>query len=362
MKNVTKIVMMAFCAALALSSCRKDRHNPAGTQLGPLEFAAVSQNSMVKADGDLLSDYYDDFGVWGVARHDELEHPYILWTSDALELVNQVAGTNNYVPVNDAYWLYGYEYEFIAIAPYEAVASASVADDILTVTVDLSDKYEAAEDVAQYDAVKDLYKYENAVYGFDVMSAVAETDAIGTQKPVSQSLTFWHLMSKITITIKFRDDIADAEGKYPELDGDVTKVVITGLDSQGQYLISQSTDNPNVPSVTTLSSESAEEPAQETITYDNLSDEDVRFNMLPQNVSDMKMSLDFTITKNGSPASTAGYMLDLSSLSVQDYLANQSYNWKITITPQYIYFADGENEPTVQKWVAGAQIPSVDIK
>lgn len=370
MKNVTKIVIMALCAALTLSSCKKNRYTPEEEDhLVPLGFTAVSQATMVKSeDGevDYLSNYHSDFGVWGIARHENLQHPYILWPDTVLQEVDQVDGTNDYIPGEPAYWLSGYQYKFIAIAPFENSGVTDVDvnsdDEVLTVTLDLSGKYESAESYPQFDEQKNLYKYENAAYGFDVMTSVAQTGIIGTPKPASQPLTFWHLMSKICVMVGFRDDVADSEGNYPVLDGAVTKVVISGVDSKGRYGISPSTADPNVPSVTTLGLASGEEPAEVDITYEKLSDENVRFNMLPQNVKDMEMYLDFTVTKNGKPVPATNYMIPLSLLSKQDYLANESTNWTITITPQFIYIASGENEPTVQKWVDGAEITPEDIK
>jgi hypothetical protein len=84
--------------------------------------------------------------------------------------------------------------------------------------------------------------------------------------------------------------------------------------------------------------------------------------MLPQNVDGMKMYLDFTVIKNDNPTGAKNYMLDLGRLTITDYLANGSYNWKLTITPQFVYFS--ATQPTVEKW-DDANIttpPQIDIK
>ena len=372
MKKVTKIVMMALCAALALSSCKKNRYTPEEEdKFVPFGFTAVSQTAMVKSgDVDLLSNYYSDFGVWGIARNEDLVQPYILWSRNALEKVNQAEDTNDYIPEGAAYWVSGYQYNFIAIAPYESAFTVEQvnSDDVMAVTIDLNDKYESAADatVPQYDAEKELFKYENPTYGFDVMAAVAETDVIGSQKPSNQHLTFYHMMSKISITITFIEDKKDENGNDIPLVGEVSKIVITGVDSQGIYAISGSDDDSNIPTVTTLAFPEQTTPTEETLTFEKLTSLPVRFNMLPQNVAGMKMYLDFELKKNGK---AFNFMLDLGNLSVKDFLANGRYNWKLKITPQFIYFSgeDPNNpntniEPIVQRWETGAENPSVDIK
>ena len=355
MKNATKIVMMALCAALALSSCKKNRYTPEeDNQAMPLEFTAVSQATMVKSgDVDPLSNYYSDFGVWGIARNEDLV--YNLWGSNALELVRQASGTNNYIPDGAAYWLYGYKYNFIAIAPYQSGGVTGVvvdSDDVMTVTLDLSGKYDEAEDVVE----EDIYKYECSKYGFDVMAAVAETDVIGSQKPSSQALTFYHMMAKVCVAFEFKDDIT---GNV--IPGTVKSMRICNIDSEGKYSISHSTTQ-NVPNVQTLpfSSDENVKPKQEEITLAPLDGHTtMNMNILPQNIADCVMYLEFEVTKEDQTKIVEdNYMLALSAMPVLEYEANQWYNWKLIITPRAVYFA----EPTVQPWVDGAEIPPVDIK
>ena len=354
MKKVTKMVMMALCAALALSSCKKNRYTPEEEdKIVPFGFTAVSQTAMVKSgDVDLLSNYYSDFGVWGIARNEDLEQPYILWSRNILEEVNQVEGTNEYIPEGAAYWLYGYKYNFIAIAPYQSAGVVVDSDDVMTVTLDLSGKYDEAED----DVEEDIYKYESSKYGFDVMAAVAETDVIGSQKPSSQALTFYHMMAKVCVAFEFKDDITGNE-----IPGNVKSMRICNIDSEGKYSISHSTTQ-NVPNVQTLpfSSDENVKPKQEEITLAPLDGHTtMNMNILPQNIADCVMYLEFEVTKEDQTKIEAdNYMLALSAMPVLEYEANQWYNWKLIITPRAVYFA----EPTVQPWVDGAQIPPVDIK
>ena len=196
MEKVTRIVILSLCAALTLGSCTKKHHQPAEPLKAPLEFTAVSQNSALKSGATKattpLSAFHGDFGAWGIARQEGNATPYILWESNAMSQV--VKSTDNtYVPVADAYWLTGFAYNFIAVAPYTEGASdldvdhsvdAQTGEDAITFTFDQGAKYTAGD------------------YDFDLMGAAAATDAI-TTKPTTQPLTFWHLFSQVNIGVSF---------------------------------------------------------------------------------------------------------------------------------------------------------------
>ena len=79
MKHMIKIVFLSLIAALTLSACERNRHTPdPGAQGVPISFSALSQEAPVKADD--LSDYHEDFGVWGIARYkDDTEPNYTPW-------------------------------------------------------------------------------------------------------------------------------------------------------------------------------------------------------------------------------------------------------------------------------------------
>ena len=87
--------------------------------------------------------------------------------------------------------------------------------------------------------------------------------------------------------------------------------------------------------------------------------------LIPQNISDFEMYLDFTVTvkpdedsETVKTVTATNYMVNLQSNKDMEYGYNEWYNWKLTISPKSVKFA----EPTVQPWVDGAQIPPVDIK
>ena len=141
-------------------------------------------------EANSLANYHPDFGAWGIARQEGNATPYILWESNAMSQV--VKSTDNtYVPVVDAYWLTGFAYNFIAVAPYTEGASdldisvdAQTGKDAITFNFDQGAKYTAGD------------------FDFDLMGAVASTAAI-TTKPTTQPLTFWHLFSQVNIGVSF---------------------------------------------------------------------------------------------------------------------------------------------------------------
>ena len=79
MKHIVKIAFLMLGAVMILTSCDRNRHTPdPGAQGVPISFSALSQEAPVKADD--LSDYHEDFGVWGIARYkDETKPDYIPW-------------------------------------------------------------------------------------------------------------------------------------------------------------------------------------------------------------------------------------------------------------------------------------------
>ena len=202
MEKVTRIVILSLCAALTLGSCTKKHHQPEEPLKAPLEFTAVSQDLGMKAvlEANSLANYHLDFGAWGIARQEGNSTPYVLWSSDSMSEVYaepdaNAAGeyTGTFIPREPAYWLTGFAYNFIAVAPYtggvSGVAVAHSVDtqtgkDAITFTFDQGAKYTAGD------------------YDFDLMGAVASTAAI-TTKPTTQPLTFWHLFSQVNIGVSF---------------------------------------------------------------------------------------------------------------------------------------------------------------
>lgn len=329
MKNATKIVMMALCAALALSSCKKNRYTPEEEdKFVPLGFTAVSQ-AMVKAVTDEFP--YDDFGVWGIARRPGVSNPYILWSQNSMLSVTKGAD-DQYIPSIAAYWAVGYTYDFIAVAPW---SKAQNTTSVVTGNAPGTDRLTFACDIAdQIDAGN---------YKFDLLGAAVEREV--TSRPNEpQELTFWHLFTKLNISVSF----TDCEG------GTVTKLVLRNVDSQASYTLSFVDDAPIGVSCTT----SSDPATQKELTTTTMPAE---FYILPQNISDFEMYLDYTIQKDGNDIPTTGIKVNLTSIADKTYGFNEWYNWKITISPKFISIG----ELTVKPWVPVAEIPEippVDIK
>lgn len=326
MKNVIKTVAILLCASLALSSCKKKHHTPEeDTQFIPLEFTAVSQN-MVKAGTESFP--YDDFGVWGIARRPGQMNPYILWSSNSM--LSVVKDDNDlYIPSSAAYWAVGYTYDFIAVAPWSkaqnttaVVKGNSPGTDKLTFTCDISDEIEAKN------------------YRFDLLGATMEREV--TSRPSNpQQLTFWHLFTKLVINVSF----TDCDG------GSVTKLILKNVDSQASYTLSFADDSP----IQVTCTSNSEESTQKTLTCTTLPAE---FYIIPQNISDLKMYLDYTIQKEGNELSTSEYEVDLTPISNTTYGFNEWYNWNLIISPKFIIIGD----PTVAPWTDGSTIPDISIK
>ena len=327
MKNVIKTAVILLCASLALSSCKKVHHTPEEeTQFIPLEFTAVSQN-MVKAGTDSFP--YDDFGVWGIARRPGLVNPYILWSTNSMM---SVAKDDNdlYVPYSAAYWAVGYTYDFIAVAPWskaQNTTSVVLGDepgtDNLTFTCDIADEIEAGN------------------YKFDLLGATIEREV--TSRPSApQELIFWHLFTKLVINVSF----TDCDG------GNVTKLVLKNVDSQASYTLSFADNAP----IGVICTSNGDESTQKTLTSTTMPAE---FYLIPQNISDIEMYLDYTIQKDGNDISASGMMVDLTPISNTTYGFNEWYNWNLTITPKFISII---GNPTVNPWTDGATIPDIGIK
>ena len=331
MNNVTRLVILSLCAALILGSCTKKHHQPEEPLKAPLDFTAVSQDSGMKAvlEANSLANHHPDFGAWGIARQEGNATPYILWESNAMSQV--VKSTDNtYVPVADAYWLTGFAYNFIAVAPYtggvSGVAVAHSVDtqtskDAITFTFDQGAKYTAGD------------------YDFDLMGAAAATDAI-TTKPTTQDLTFWHLLSKININVSF----VDANGTAVST-GTVSQMRLCNVKSKADYTLTFGGAN-------NLSVACGSHTDDKTI---SLSGSSATVHILPQSITGFELYLDFTL----DGAAFNDFKVNLNTTEhPTTYNWNEVYNWNIIIGPK----ADISFSFTVLPWVGdpvGEEIPII---
>ena len=217
MKHIVKIIFLWLCAVLILTACDRNRHTPTTPDTSPLSFSALSQDPSVKADDNIkpLSVFHKDFGVWGIARHSSYS-PYILWEDEEIPMVkveavlkndpvtNEEIPTSEFVPVSGAYWIQGYTYSFIAIAPYPIGDSAfsdlaatptpqnTTTPDSFSFTIDMGEKYAPTAEGASPD------------FDFDLMGAAAKSNEVGVASSQdAQNLSFNHLLTKLCVKVRF---------------------------------------------------------------------------------------------------------------------------------------------------------------
>lgn len=338
MNRVTKILILTFCAVLALSSCRKNRHTPVELdQPVSVGFSAVSQTAAVKSvtkAAEPLSKYHDDFGVWGIARNpaNTSQPVYMLWNQNSLVKVEKSQDSEIYVPERVAFWLSGYTYDFLALAPYNdtGVSGLSVAQatppakDALSFIYDISSKYT--------DPGRD--------YEYNLMGAAAQNTVDKASTHTSQQvLTFWHLFTKLCVKVSFEGVEA----------GTLTGMRLVNVDYKTNYTISL--DSGTALSVTSTpdGNEQLSVPFSdfsEETTTDGKHWQTATVHVVPQDISDWKLFLDFEITtEDDETASTSNFEVNLANAKSDSsnpnrgkYAYNEWYNWNITISPKIIKF------------------------
>ena len=327
MKFETKIVTLLMCVALSLlSSCNKKLPDtPVQEQQVPVGFRAMSQAVWVKSGETMFP--YDDFGVWGIARQGS--NIYNLWGNDGLlkveDLEHRVANNITtsttqrvFTPTEAAYWIRDYDYNFLALAPYNPTGLSNVnftlADatgnttgkDYMTFTYDMSSKY------------------SGNIYDFDLLGAAAQSGPVAGGRTDSQQLMFWHLFSQININVVFTNDL---EGK--QITGEVTGIRLENVVSKGTYQMSHNTNN----TLTALCTPSTVSTDKKTLTFGS---SPALFHIIPQDVTTMGLYLNFKINEGTADTPVWATYNDFHiSLNVDGnanpYEANGRYNWKIKI-------------------------------
>ena len=358
MKFETKIVTLLMCVALSLlSSCNKKLPDtPVQEQQVPVGFRAMSQAVWVKSgetdpDKPKFSDIHDDFGVWGIARQEGIQSPYILWSSNGLTKVEELTTDPGvYAPVTAAYWIKDYKYNFLAIAPYTDLGTTPIftagnpdatpaTSDIMTFTYDMSSKYAGIPANGSTPAVA-------PDYDFDLLGAAAETQKIQSGHTASQSLIFWHLFTKIAINVTFSGLGNDADGN--PIIGSVTEMRLNGVDSEGTYTIAYDDTKTNDLAVSCISNSNKET----TVTFSGATG---TVHVLPQNITDFEMYIDFTI----GDVTYTEFKLNLdiqtaanpNGTNPSEYKYNENYAWNITIGPKEDISFKVEVTPWVEEQV-----------
>ena len=326
MKLETRKVTLLLCTALAiaLGSCTKKTITPApepDPQPAEVGFTAASQAVWVKGTDDEFK--YDKFAVWGIARDSSIPATYNLW-NDNFTAVNRKKTASNeptddFIPEGDEYWLRGYTYDFLAFAPYDALALNDVAiihkddtgntkgKDYMSFIYDLSEAYEDSE------------------YEYDFLVAAAQTINNQGGRTDGQPLIFWHALSQIEITnISFTSGIK----------GSVDKITLYAYPS-GHFEVAFDNSEANLTKPTSLSCDAITTTADKyDFTFNNpdFSKSHPIVNIIPQRVEHLELYLDFTITDGDSVIDKyENFKINLNAQDLEEYVCNGKYNWSITI-------------------------------
>lgn len=331
MKLETKIAYLILCLALPLTTACKKTPIPAeDPQPAEIGFTAASQAVEMKSGTKAttpLSQFHQDFGVWGIARQ-AINSDYILWDDNDLTQVNKQQGSDIYVPISPAYWFTGYVYDFIAVAPYtnSGISSTSVhsATNTLTFAYDLASKY-ALKGNTGTEATDH--------YQFDLMAAADHTNEIAQNKPSTQNLIFWHLFAKISINVRFVDAAGTAVNT-----GSVSQIRLKNVDTDGTYAIAYDGEEATNLSVTFTNGANS----NATLTFEGSTG---CVHIVPQTVTGFEMYIDFTLNN----VEYKDFKLNLNAAGNPAYYDyNQSYNWNITIGPK----EDISFKVTVDPWTS----------
>lgn len=337
MKHTIKIVILSLCAALTLSACNKRHHTPdTSDQKIPLSFTAESQDAVVKSVTKAQFPENTDFGVWGIARHNTVAQPYVLWLNGMEQVTKNTDGS--YVPATEAYWIKDYTYHFLAVAPYTGGPA------VTTPTLPSSTSTDELEFTFDMDA-----KYTQKDYDFDLMAAAATSTVDANHGKGSQPLIFWHLLSKINVNVSFVD-----ASNAPITNGTVNAIRLSNMLTKADYTIAfdqvpASSTNIDYPlNVSYVTNQTVKLPGTTPIVLnaENKAGDSWTWIMhvVPQVTKDFDLYLDFTV----GGVSTTNFKVNLSAAGDTVYQPNSQYNWNITINPKTITF-----DVEVNPWVDG---------
>ena len=325
----TTTVTLLMCAALALSSCTKKTITPApepDPQPAEVGFTAASQAVWVKS-ADAEEFPYDDFGVWGIARQGSLI--YNLWGNGALMDVNLNTTTGYYEPAEAAYWLKGYTYDFLAVAPFEDdgltfnrvttkedQTTAASPSDYMTVTYDMSSKYTAGN------------------YDFDLLGAAAQTHVDAGGYSTAQTLKFWHLFSKLSIKVIF----VDASGVEDQSDNnEVTNLSIRNVNPKGNFTLQYVSPAGNTGTLSVVPTPDSQAQSK-TLEFDANSEKDSdgrwNANIIPQTITGFVIDVAYNVTGSDGKVTYYSDSISLANSTPATYDSNGKYNWTIKINPK----------------------------
>ena len=225
MKLEIRPLILMLCAALTLTTaCQQTLPPTEDPEPSVVEFRASSQATWVKSgETKSASDFpHSSFGVWGIARQGSLV--YNLWSNDALMDVNKNTDKGCYEPEEVAYWLGGYTYNFLALAPHKGNGvTFSEDEDIIT----LKDSQNPDKLMFAYD-MSTQYNQTPPKYDFDLLGASANTGSIAGGRTDSQTLTFYHLFSQVNIGVSFTTGLSGEA-----IDGRLKRIKLKNICTKG---------------------------------------------------------------------------------------------------------------------------------
>lgn len=328
MKHLHKIAFLPLFAALLLAACDRNRHTPDPEKI-PLSFTASSQTLPVKAGESPLSESHQDFGVWGYATK-QGQMDYLIWEKSAMSKVTYNKDSDSYIPDTYAFWLSGYDYNFIAIAPYTDGAdrlppfAIGQNKDDLSFAYDMSDIYApSTEGVAPRP-------------GIDLMGSIAKRQAYKVGEDGVQELVFHRLTSRIDINVKFDYSTTPV----------ITEVRLENVDANATYALSYPKTGLGIGIDCTIGDNS-----KTTIPLSLTKSDDgwwrVTLYILPQDVRKFGLFMDFTNGNDGytdfpiTPKFPDGHDTN--------YSINAWHKWNITLTNKLFVFFDA----SVENWDDG---------
>ena len=328
MKHMTHIATLALSVLLALTACERNRHTPEEDKV-PLSFSALSQNTPTKTDGTTTPFPHADFGVWGYATKTG-QGDYLLWNETAMSPVDNING--NYHPVSAAYWFSGYDYNFIAIAPY----------------TDGAEKLSGFSVAPSHDALSFSFNmgYSNSNPGVNLMGAIAKThvDRAADKKGTSQHLNFQHLTSRIDIKVKFNWAVEGGAVTLPQ-EPIVTGMRLKNVEDDAAYTITYISEGEIGINCNIGNNSDATIPL--ALTIDDGWWTETAY-ILPQSVSGFELFMDFMI----GDVEYVDFPITLKFPADDTYYGiNKWHTWNITLTPSlFVMF-----EPSVTDWADGGQ-------
>lgn len=312
LKRIGIPILIGF-VALVSQSC--DKSNGAAStveQKTLIDFAASSHEVATK--GTSLSKHHPDFGVWGIARKSG-QMDYVLWENSAMTKAVQKGTSNVYTPIEDAFWLSGYTYNFLAVAPWESAAG---------ITAITSGTTNGAESLSFSYSLADKYGAATPDYDFDLMAAVAQTTT-GVNHTAAQPLTFWHLFAQICIKVEF----VKADGTPAA--GSVSEIRLFDVDQVAAYTISSKQDH----TINVACQSGERQSAVNPIVFGASEQSTWTLNIVPQNRKAFKCFIDFTLGEGDAAVAYRDFELNLeSAANPENYGYNDKVNWVIKIGPK----------------------------